>query len=218
MSWRRGSSVTMLSRIRASTRASSLATPKSSEPMIGAVPSRAIAWPYITISWSCDPYPEGTGRNGEPSLAQRVHGLRAAADLLDGLDDGLRGHGSVPRDATDRGSNRFEEHVDHVIAVADPVCHHHDRHHDRHERVHERLIVHVRSRETNRLRREVRNPPKMAVVVLDGQVWIVVLQRGQLAEFLLAHRNQGEVRDPVPEVLVDAHDMGHQDHGGVVVG
>src|SRR2546427_2267739 len=112
----------MLSRIRASTRASSLATPKSSEPMIGAVPSRAIAWPYITISWSCDPYPEGTGRNGEPSLAERVHGLRAAGDLVDGLDDGLRGHGSVPRDATDRGSNRFEEHVDHVIAVADPVC------------------------------------------------------------------------------------------------
>src|SRR2546427_12145000 len=107
----------MLSRIRASTRASSLATPKSSEPMIGAVPSRAIAWPYITISWACDPYPEGTGRNGEPSLAERVHGSQAGGALVEGLAEGLRGHGSVPRAAPGGGGNPSGDKLDQAMAV-----------------------------------------------------------------------------------------------------
>src|SRR5213593_3395092 len=50
ISWRRGSSDTMLCRIFASTRAISLATPKSKEVVIKAVPVGPIASAYITIS------------------------------------------------------------------------------------------------------------------------------------------------------------------------
>src|SRR6266550_4172523 len=217
ISWRRGSSVRMLSRIRASTKASSLVTPKSSEPMIGAVPSRAIAWPYITISSAHDPCQEGMCPEGETASESGLCVSGAAGDFVDRLGDALRGHGSVPRDPTDGRRDRFEERVDHVVAVADPIRHHHHGHHDRHERVHEGLVVHVRGGEANRLRREVRDPSEMAVVVVDRQVRVVVLQRREVAELLLAHRNQGQVRDPVPKVLMDAHDVVHQDHRGVVV-
>src|SRR6266550_9354129 len=118
ISWRRGSSVRMLSRIRASTKASSLVTPKSSEPMIGAVPSRAIAWPYITISSAHDPCREGMCPEGETALRLGLCVSGAAGDFVDRLGDALRGHGPVPRDATDGRRDCFEERVDHVVAVA----------------------------------------------------------------------------------------------------
>src|SRR5438132_1610918 len=87
MSWSRGSSVTMLSRIRASTKASSVATPKSSEPMIRAVLSRAIARPYITISRALHPcgsklVQDETGVDGDASATQELRATSSIASAM----------------------------------------------------------------------------------------------------------------------------------------
>src|SRR6266566_407058 len=166
MSCSSGSSETMLSRIRASTRASSLAMPKSCEPVIGAVPIRAIESAYITVSW----VREVGARRAEAKDATRpVTSAVPCSAAADGLvPDGHDGpHRAVAgRDALDRRRDRLEERVDHVVPVTDPVGHHDDGHHNRHERVDEVLVVHVRCRELDRLRREVGDASQVGGVVL----------------------------------------------------
>src|SRR3989441_4534536 len=216
ISWRRGSSETMLWRIFASTRAISGATPKSRDGVVKALAIRAIAPAYITISGvCCRPAADvrRLGRNRDGLGRQLLTARRFARDL----DDRAGGHGPVDGDALDRRCDRLEERVDHVVAVADPIGHHHDGHHDRHEWVDERLVLNVRCRKANRLRRQVRDALKLAVVVLDGQVRIVGPDRGQPTELVLSHRDEGEVRDSIPEVVVDAHDVVQQGDRRVVV-
>src|SRR5207245_7771672 len=210
MSWRRGSSETMLWRIFASTRAISGATPKSRDEVVKALPIRAIPPTYITVSGVPSRYLGGSALPRSAVAKNHAEGMNrslAAGRFAGDLDDRAGGHGPVAGDGLDRRRDGLEERVDHVVAVADPIGHHHDGHHDRHERIDERLIVDVRRRQADRLRREVGDPAQVAVVVLDREVWVVVLQRRQVAELLLPHRDQGEVRDPVPEVVVDADDV-----------
>src|SRR3989442_955476 len=161
--------------------------------------------------------PGGRGPGGGETGADLGEPLLAAGRFACDLDDRAGGHGPVAGDGLDCRSDRLEERVDHVVAVADPIGHHHDGHHDCHERVDERLVVDVRRCEADRLRREVGDSAQVSVVVLDREVRVVVLQRRQVAQLLLPHRDQGEVRDPVPEVMMDADDVVHQDHGGIVV-
>src|SRR6266536_4062550 len=119
MSWRRGSSETMLSRIRSSTRASSLVTPKSCEPVIGAVPIRAIKSAYIIVSWVPDRRrPRGCG-SGHPRRRKAGGRFTAGSGPADGLirdgRDGPHRDLAVGRDALDRGRDRLEACMDHVI-------------------------------------------------------------------------------------------------------
>src|SRR5205823_14971330 len=131
MSSRSGSSETMLSRIRASTRAISRATPKSNEPATVAVPIRAILWSYLTVSGEQNGWSSGRAATGREEAHRRkgtADSGPAGADAHQ-LHGGSRSRVTVPRDAPNRRRDRLKERVDHVIPIADPVRHHHDGHH-----------------------------------------------------------------------------------------
>src|SRR5437867_570271 len=206
ISVRSGSSEARDSRIRCSTRFNSRETPKSGAVVI---PVTLIS-SYGSALFNCL-VREAHGRRIEQAGAanappnQRGFDSRGAGrdprgDMCDVNSPSLHG-------LADRRRYRAQVRVDHVVAVSDPLRHHHDGDHDRDEGIEEGIVTELPRREGEGPPGKFRGPLRMLLVVPNREVRVVALKRGNGEEFILPHRDEGEVRNPAPEILVHADEV-----------